>query len=283
MPRRVVILGARGFIGGAINERLAAEGVRTVPLGRSEVDLAAPGARQQLGSILQPSDVLVVVSALAPAKTIRMLIDNLRLLEPVCEAVSDLALSQVVYVSSEAVYSDDSNPVREDSAVAPSTIHGMMHAARELMLRSSVAAPLAILRPTLVYGPADPHNGYGPNRFRRQAEKGEPILVFGEGEEQRDHVFVDDVARIAWLSIARRSEGVINVATGISVSFRRVAEMIADQHGAGARVSSVPRPGPRPHLLHRFFDISGCHKAFPQFSFTPLKSGLELSMRRAAR
>ena len=282
-PRRVVVLGASGFIGGAINARLTAEGIDTVPLGRSDVDLIAPDAERRLRSILQPSDVLVVVSAVAPAKSVRMLIENLRMLEPVCEVLTGCALSQVVYISSDAVYADDSNPVREDSRSEPSTIHGMMHAAREMMLRSSTAAPLAILRPTLVYGPEDPHNGYGPNRFLRQVEKGEAIAVFGEGEEQRDHVFVGDVARLAWLSIAHRSEGIINVATGAAVSFRQVAEMVAALHGTGIPIASVPRPGPRPHLLHRFFDITGCYKSFPQFSFTPLKSGLELSMRRAAR
>jgi hypothetical protein len=37
--------------------------------------------------------------------------------------------------------------------------------AREIVFSSTVAAPLATLRPTLIYGGADPHNGYGPNQF----------------------------------------------------------------------------------------------------------------------
>jgi nucleoside-diphosphate-sugar epimerase len=37
----------------------------------------------------------------------------------------------------------------------------------------------------------DPHNGYGPNRFRRLAAGGEEIVLFGEGEERRDHVQVE--------------------------------------------------------------------------------------------
>jgi nucleoside-diphosphate-sugar epimerase len=43
----------------------------------------------------------------------------------------------------------------------------------------------------------DPHNGYGPNRFRRLAAAGQEIVLFGGGEERRDHVLVDDVARDA--------------------------------------------------------------------------------------
>jgi hypothetical protein len=43
----------------------------------------------------------------------------------------------------------------------------------------------------------------------------------------------------------------------------------------GTQVESQPRPGPRPHLLHRHFDIAGCHKAFPRFRFTALRDGLK--------
>ena len=154
-----------------------------------------------------------------------------------------------------------------------------MHAARELMLKSAVQAPLAFLRPTLIYGAADPHGGYGPNRFRRQADQGEPITIFGEGEELRDHVLADDVAALAVLLLTHRSRGALNAVTGVSTSFHDVAHMVARLHGG--MVKSVPRPGPRPHLLHRFFDITNCHKAFPGFRFTPLTEGLAKAHRES--
>jgi hypothetical protein len=59
-------------------------------------------------------------------------------------------------------------------------MHSMMHAARELILRSEYRGPLALQRPTVIYGALDPHADYGPNCFRRQPERGEPITVFGE-------------------------------------------------------------------------------------------------------
>jgi nucleoside-diphosphate-sugar epimerase len=183
------------------------------------------------------------------------------------------AVHHVLYISSDAVYADDAHPVTEASALAPSTLHGMMHAARELMLKSSTKAPFAALRPTLIYGPGDPHSGYGPNRYRRQAAKGEAISIFGEGEERRDHVFVEDVAALAALMLSHRSQGALNAVTGVATSFHDIAQMIAKQFANG-RVVSQPRPGPRPHLLHRHFDITACHKAFPRFRFTPLADGL---------
>jgi nucleoside-diphosphate-sugar epimerase len=150
----------------------------------------------------------------------------------------------------------------------------MMHAARELMFRSEHRAPFAALRPTLVYGARDLHSGYGPNRFRRQAASGEPITVFGEGEEKRDHVTVEDVARLAVRILLHRSSGALNAVTGVATSFHDIAHIVARQFQPPAQVKSVPRPGPRPHLLHRFFDITECFKAFPDFHFEPLEQGL---------
>src|SRR2546428_337223 len=80
--------------------------------------------------------------------------------------------AQVVYVGTDAVYDDDTNPVRESSPCQPSSFHGTMHLARERMLIETLRparTPLAMLRPSLLYGPGDTHNGYGPNRFVRSA------------------------------------------------------------------------------------------------------------------
>jgi nucleoside-diphosphate-sugar epimerase len=181
-------------------------------------------------------------------------------------------VAHLVYVSSDAVYADDVN-ITEASPTAPTTLHGMMHAARELMLRASTTAPFAALRPTLVYGRADPHNGYGPNRFRRQVQKGEPISIFGEGEEERDHILVDDVARLAAAILYRRSRGALNAVTGNSRSFNDIAQMVAS-HFPHGRVVSQPRPGPRPHLTHRYFDVTNRIKAFPDFTPVLLPEGL---------
>ena len=271
---RVVVIGAGGFVGSTIVRELAAAAVPVQPLTRREVDLLAPEAAPRLAGVLSPGDSVVFVSAIAPAKTSAQLMQNLRMVEAACQAMAAKPPGHLLYVSSDAVYADDANPVTERSPLAPSTLHGMMHAARELMLKSSVKAPFAALRPTLIYGAADPHSGYGPNRFRRQAAKGEPIAIFGEGEERRDHVLVEDVAKLAVLILRRRSAGALNAVTGESVSFHDVARLVAAQHRPAVDVVSVPRPGPRPHLLHRHFDITACLKAFPDFHFTPLAEGI---------
>jgi UDP-glucose 4-epimerase len=272
-PKRVVVIGAGGFVGRTIVNRLAADGIDTLALTRKELDLLAGGAAAKLGALLQPTDSIVFISAKAPAKTIPMMMENLRLAESVCAALDNRPVAHVLYISSDAIYADDANPVTEASSAAPSTAHGMMHAARELMLRLSTKAPVAMLRPTLIYGIDDPHNGYGPNRFRREAEAGGPIRIFGEGEERRDHIAVEDVADLAALILFHRSRGALNAVTGVSTPFHDIAQQLASAYGVG--LESLPRQGPPPHLLHRHFDIANCYAAFPKFHPMSLSEGLK--------
>jgi nucleoside-diphosphate-sugar epimerase len=269
-----VIVGAGGFVGGTISKALAAANIPVHGLTRKQVDLLGPDATAQLKAQLKPTDSVVFVSAIAPAKNNDQLMQNLVMAHAACRAFAEVPPAHLLYISSDAIYADDANPVSESSPAAPTTSHGMMHAARELMLKTSSAAPFAALRPTLIYGADDPHSGYGPNRFRRQALKGEPITIFGDGEERRDHVLVDDVAKLAVLMLRHRSVGGLNAVTGNSISFHDIAQLVAAQFQGKAEVKSVPRPGPRPHLLHRHFDITNCLKAFPGFRYTTQVDGI---------
>jgi UDP-glucose 4-epimerase len=273
-PSRVVVVGAGGFVGGAISARLAAEKVPILALTRNELDLLKPEASTTLQGLLRADDSVVFVSALAPTRNNAMLIDNLRMAEAVCAALAAQAVAHLVYISSDAVYSDDANPVTERSCQQPSSLHGAMHLAREIMLRTALKLPLAILRPTLIYGAKDPHNGYGPNRFRRLAAKGEAITLFGEGEEKRDHVHIADVAALVSAALHHRSTGTLNIATGKSTSFHEVAEMVAALSGGSVEIRATPRQNP---ITHRHFDIVDCLKAFPDFHYISLRDGLALS------
>jgi len=270
-PGRVVVIGAGGFIGSAMCTRFDTDKVPVLALTRKELDLLKPEAAATLQRLLRADDSVVFVSALAPTRNNAMLIDNLRMAEAVCAALAVRPVGHLVYISSDAVYSDDANPVTERSCQQPSSLHGVMHLAREIMLRAALKLPLAILRPTLIYGAKDPHNGYGPNRFRRLAAKGEAITLFGEGEEKRDHVHVDDVAALASAVLQHRSTGTLNIATGRSASFREVAEMVVGLSPRPVEIRGTPRQNP---ITHRHFDITDCLKAFPEFHYVSLRDGL---------
>jgi nucleoside-diphosphate-sugar epimerase len=276
-PGRVVVLGAGGFVGHATVFRLRERGISAIALTSRDIDLTAELAADALKSTLRDGDAVVFVSALTPdrGKDIRTLMRNLSIGEHVCRALSAVRASHVVYISSDAVYDERRELISEATPCDPQSFHGLMHLVRERMLRDQLASmdvPLAILRPSLLYGAEDTHNGYGPNRFFRTALTEGRISLFGAGEERRDHVAVDDVARLIEICVRHRAEGVLNVATGEAHSFGEVADAVRQRCSRAVTIESRPRASA---VTHRHFDPTATWRAFPTFKYTPLGMGLD--------
>jgi len=272
-------MGAAGFVGAALVKRMTPRNIPILALSRRDIDLLASDAGGRLAAKLRPDDVFVAAAARAPCKNVEMLVENMKIVASLIEALKKSPVAHVVNISSDAVYADSQKPLTEGSTMAPDTLHGVMHLARELAFRHEIRTPLAVLRPSLLYGAADPHNGYGPNRFRRLANEGKDITLFGEGEERRDHVLIDDVAEIVVRIVERRSVGTLNIATGHVHSFREVADLVVSQAPNKVAIKGSPRSGPMPHNGYRPFDSSATRAAFPDFQYTPLQEGVGRAQR----
>ena len=277
-PSRVVLLGSRGFVGSHIYLQLQHEAINILGISKDDINLLTDDAEEKLLQSLRPHDTLVIVSSLVPCKTIEMLTNNITMMKIICNVIEKAySLSHVIYISSDAVYADDISLVSESSKTMPSSLHGMMHICRELMLKHAVnKLPLTILRPTLLYGKSDPHNSYGPNRFARQIEKNQDILLFGDGEEKRNYVFVEDVAKITSLVIQHKSTGILNIATDEASSFKEIANVMINEAKSSCVARSSTRQNP---IMHRHFDISGFYKAFPDFRYLSFREGLKNIIR----
>ena len=187
------------------------------------------------------------------------------------------------YFSTYAIYDDSEQPLSESSCAQPGSLHGVMHLAREVMLTNAWQGPTCFLRPTLIYGAEDPHNGYGPNRFMRLAKTGEDILLFGEGEERRDHVWIQDVADLTCRVLGHQSAGSLNIATGSVVSFRDIAEKVIQLIPNSSQIKGSVRSGPMPHNGYRAFDPSATNLAFPDFRYISLQEGLRIAHQDATK
>lgn len=277
-PERVVLLGGSGFFGKALAERLRAASVETLALSSAALNLCDSQSQAALKELLRPTDSVVILAALTPdrGRGLDTFMANLRMVENIAAVLPQVTPEHVVYFSSDAVYALGTGLVNEQTPAAPADLYGIMHRSRELMLGQVYLGNLCILRPTLVYGADDTHNSYGPNRFRRQAAKEGKITLGGEGEETRDHVYIQDLAELTLRVLAHRSRGVLNLATGRSMDFASVARLVAAQFEGPVEVCPTPRSGP---VTHRAFDTTELLKAFPGFVFTPLEAGLAQAHR----
>ena len=97
-----------------------------------------------------------------------MLLKNIKILSNVVQSLKNILFNQLIYISSDAVFKDDAKIIKETTEKTPLSLHGNMHLIRENVLKNYFNEKLCILRPTLIYGKKDPHNGYGPNKFLRK-------------------------------------------------------------------------------------------------------------------
>jgi UDP-glucose 4-epimerase len=279
LPGRVVILGASGFLGRAVQGELARAGVEVVAHSSKTLDLTRPEAAEMLAGQLDPGTTLVFASALTPdrGQTLDTYTANVAMVATVARAL-ERQPAPCVYISSDAVYGFDVNPVTEETAIAPGGYYALAKYTGEKLLEYAAGAkglPLLSLRVAAVFGPGDPHGSYGPNGFARSVACDRSIRIFGQGEEERDHVHVDDVARLAVALVRADASGVFNIATGRSRSFAQVIEAIRKLVPYEVAVTNAPRKSP---ITHRSYDITRLEQAVPGFPFTPLEDGLRATL-----
>jgi len=259
---RLVVLGATGFVGGHVAGIARTLGWEVLGLSSKDLDLTSRTGAETLSKILRDGDTIVHGAAVVPARNAAEVIQNLLMTQSVVDAIAGHEITQLVVVSSDGVYGSESGVASEATPCSPDTMHGIMNLARE-MICNDVATPVfTIVRPSAIYGVGDTHNSYGPNRFISQMFDSGEITIFGEGSATRDHVFIDDVADVIVRTITGRDSGVINIASGQSISFAALAELICQSGPDGSRVKVV---GIEASPTFRSYDISSLVRLFPDF------------------
>ena len=274
-PKRVVVIGSNGFVGSHVCDLFKLQKINTLKLSRNDVDLSSKQAATKLTELLNHEDIILITAANAPVKNNKMLVQNIEMMEKIISAIESLQIKRVIYVSSDAVYTDIKTPMTENSRTEPLSLHGIMHLTREIMLKNISNINLSIVRPTLIYGHKDPHNGYGPNQFFRLLSKGKNISLFGKGEEKRDHVYIYDVAKLINKLVLSHHNGILNIASGEVTTFKEIANKINSFYSNKVSVIENPRKGKMPHGGYRSFNIDKINKLFPDYTMTAIDNGLK--------
>lgn len=193
----------------------------------------------------------------------------------------------VVYASSAAIYGNcDKLPIAEDIPAKPESAYGADKYGCELHGRVAAELhhiPNIGLRFFNVYGPGqDPRSPYSGviSIFMDRAIKGEALTIFGNGQQSRDFVYVDDVVRTMRAAMGKLTSGsitygVYNVGTGKAVSITKLAEHIRDLSGKDIPIRYAPaRQG---EIMHSYCDN---RRAVRELDYTPacsLDHGLTLT------
>jgi nucleoside-diphosphate-sugar epimerase len=162
------------------------------------------------------------------------------------EACARTGVPRLVAASSSSVYGDAPvHPTTEESITRPVSPYGVTKLASEHLClaygRPGVAAlSVATLRYFTVYGPRQrPDMAF--HRFLRAAYAGEPITVFGDGEQTRDFTYVEDAVRANLLAMrAPIHAEAINVGGGRQVTLNQTLELVGQCTGRRLRIERAP-------------------------------------------
>jgi UDP-glucose 4-epimerase len=262
-----LITGVAGLIGSTLAGRLLADGARVTgidcftdyyPRAVKEANLAglrsSPSFRF-IESTVQAADLPALLADtthvfhLAAQAGVRKswgrdfgvyTVNNIEATQVLLEACVGRGIERLVYASSSSVYGDDTElPMRETAVPAPLSPYGVTKLAAEHLCNLyhvNHGVPCVSLRYFTVYGPRQrPDMGF--NRFIRAALAGEPITVYGDGDQTRDFTFVADAVAATASAATRGVPGrVYNVGGGSRVSVNQVLEIVGRLPGRPIQV-----------------------------------------------
>jgi UDP-glucose 4-epimerase len=200
----------------------------------------------------------------------------------VIDAAREAGVKKVVAASSASIYGlADTFPTTEDHhPYNDDTWYGASKTMLEGLLRSYLAMyglPYVALRYFNVYGPRmDIHGKYTEVliRWMERIADGKPPLIFGDGLQSMDFVYIDDIARANVLALASEASGeVFNVAGGTETSLRDLAEALLKIMGANLSPEHGPERSVNP-VSRRLADVSKAERLLGFKAEVDLEDGL---------
>jgi UDP-glucose 4-epimerase len=272
--QRIVITGGLGFLGSSLAVRLADAGAHVTvidnlhPLyggnlfnvadARDRIEVVVDDVRNLavMGPLIERADILFHLAAqVSYIDSLSMPYEDLDLNAKATLGILECCRKsnptlRILFSSSRMTYGRAEVPLlNESSPTNPLSLYGIHKLTAEkylLMYYRDFGIPSTVLRLTNPYGPRQQikHSKYSVvGWFVRQAMEGNVIKIFGDGEQLRDYVFVDDIvtAMIGCASGPVAVGEVVNVGSGQSTRFRDMVSTIVNCVNRG-RMEFVPWP-----------------------------------------
>jgi UDP-glucose 4-epimerase len=196
----------------------------------------------------------------------------------VLEFAQKSGVRKVIFASSGATFGTPERlPITDDTPQHPSSPYGITKMAGEHYLRfykASRGLDFTALRYGNVYGPRQDPNGEAGviSIFIGKFLAREPVRIDWDGDQTRDYVFVEDVARVNLAALERGSGGCYVIGTGVSTSVNQIYRRLVEITGFEAPVIHAPqRPG---DARDAQFDATGARLELGWTPSTDLPDGI---------
>jgi UDP-glucose 4-epimerase len=311
LDQKLVLIGGAGFVGSHLVDALLAEGAVDIVVfdnftrgTRENLAQALSSGRVRLveGSILDQTAVEKAVEGadgvfhLAASWLLQCVDDPRAGLETnvvgtfnVLQACSRAKVRRLVFSSSASVYGNALHRhMTEDHPLNNRTFYGATKIAGEQLLRAfneTTGLAYVALRYFNIYGPRQDYSGAYVSVIMKVLDRlaaGQRPVVFGDGSQAYDFIYVGDVARANVLALKSDvRDDVINVCTGTKTSIRELVDLLREL--VGSTLEAEYRPAPQQFVTDRLGDPQKCRRLLGFEATVSLRDGLrELIAWRAA-
>ncbi|MBY6152935.1 GDP-L-fucose synthase [Vannielia litorea] len=271
--QRIWVAGHRGMVGGTVVRRLAREDCEVICAGRDVVDLVDQRAVQDWMAETRPDAIVLAAAkvggiAANAARPAEFLYENLMIEANVMQAAHACDVERLLFLGSSCIYpkmadqpiSEESlltgplEPTNEAYAIAKIAGIKLVQAYRAQHGRRWISA-----MPTNLYGPGDSYDLETSHvlpallrKFHEAKLRGaQEVVIWGTGAPLREFLHCDDLAdALVFLLKAYDGDAPVNVGSGVEVSIRELAEVIADVVGYEAElVFDASKPDGTPRKL----------------------------------
>ena len=286
MQETVLVTGCSGFIGSHVSERALSEGYRVIGMDvkdckNPEVEFIKGSITDRLSVEKAVSEADYIIHLAAITSNIEFEKDYERAHEVnvngflnVINAAAKSKCKKFLYASSSAVYPEESqfsedfiiNIKRQRNHYAKSKLINEMYAES---YRDIYKLPTVGMRFFNVYGPGENEKGdYASiiTIFKSYKEMGKKLVIYGDGSQARDFIYVKDVAEIVLKLLKKAESGVYNVGTGTATSYLKIAELIDPLNK-----EHIPNPLSSYQRLTRA-DTGKLEEAIGEYKFTELEN-----------
>ncbi|MEM4310939.1 MAG: NAD-dependent epimerase/dehydratase family protein [Nitrososphaerales archaeon] len=287
---RVLVTGGAGFIGGNLVKRLVQYGADVTVLddlssGNKKTIMDIP-CKFILGNVLDIDELLdvnptIIFHFAAPSSDVLFRKDPIGMMKNciigmirVCEFCKRRNVRKLVYASSSSVYGNTSPPHREDSPTRPTNLYGLSKLICEEIAKSYTEVSNVGLRIFAGYGPGEERKGdiaSVVSLFLFDLLRGQRPILYGDGSQKRDFVYIDDIIEACIKVIEYDVEGVLNVGSGESTSFIDLLRIMYDE--LGVHIQPVFKPKPPGYFDNTLADITLLSKYLQRQPFR-LRAGI---------
>jgi UDP-glucose 4-epimerase len=299
--RHVLVTGGCGFIGANLVRFLAdrtpwtvrvLDDLRTgqheyVPDALAEVRVGGAADPDALAAALEGVDAVVHLASqtgVAPSveNPSQDFDGNTAVVFRVLDGCRQAGIERVVYASSGAAVGEVPPPIHEEVVPKPLSPYGAGKLAGEAYCRAfsaSFGMEAVALRFSNVYGPFSAHKKNAIPNFIKSSLRNQPIVIYGDGTQTRDFIYVEDLSDAIVRSLTADGVGgeVFQLATGVETNVRDVARLVQEITGATAEVRLEPKRAGEVYRSRA--DISKIRAAMGFEPRVDLREGLQRTAR----